>query len=132
MFSNRMVPNFLLRLISRFVFVCVCVFVWTCVLCYFPTGLLIISWTLHRCFPHSVAYLFFKWLLRADVPMCLRNFFSVDVFATLKKKNEVEGRNTKENQLQKKKTSGFLTFLLWVHKTPSSVEFNNCLLRTYV
>lgn len=34
--------------------------------------------------------------------MCLRNFFSVDVYNIKKKKNEVEGRNTKEKQLQKK------------------------------
>ena len=35
--------------------------------------------------------------------MCLRNFFSVDVYnIKKKKKNEVEGRNTKEKQLQKK------------------------------
>ena len=34
--------------------------------------------------------------------MCLRNFFSVDVYNIKKKKNEEEGRNTKEKQLQKK------------------------------
>lgn len=47
----------------------------------FPAALQAISWTLHSCFSYTVASLFFKWLLRADVPMCFWNFFSVGAFA---------------------------------------------------
>lgn len=81
-----------------------------------------------------MAYLFFKWLLRADVPMCLRNFFSVDVFATLKKKMRWRGGILKKTNYRRKiKTSVCLAFFIIVHKTPfSSVEFNKYLLRTYV
>ena len=46
----------------------------------------------------------------------------------------MEGRNTKENKLQKKnKDQCMFSFFIIVHKTPfSSVEFNKYLLRTYV
>lgn len=37
-------------------------------------ALLVVWWMLHRCFPHAIIRLFFKWLLGTDVRVCALSF----------------------------------------------------------
>lgn len=42
---------------------------------YSSTAALLVVWCmLHRCFPHAIIRLFFKWLLGTDVPVCAFSF----------------------------------------------------------
>jgi len=74
-------------------------------------ALLVVWCMLHRCFPHAITRLFFKWLLGTDVPVCALSFPWLKVLCAKNRLHCCSPFDLKSEHEKKKPTQMMLVFV---------------------